>query len=254
MKKIVLSVATIAMMTTAANAGKNVAPVEAVIVEIPELVKVEESSLYTAGLKVGTLGLGAELSIPLSDSFSLRANVNGFSYSDDDVYEDAGDEIAYDATIDLLTVGLLLDYYPMESSQFRVTAGVYYNGNGFDATMEPTNGTYDIDGVPYNAADIGSLSADASFDDVAPYIGIGWGNKGTEAGWGFSIDVGAMYQGDAELNADVTRGAGIPNNAAGDALFSDIEDSVEAERVTAEDDLSDFQWYPVIMVGVTYTF
>ncbi len=256
MKKIVLSVATIAMMATAANAGKNTAPADTVIIEIPEEIIVVESSLYTAGFKLGTLGLGAELSIPLNNYFSVRASVNGLGYSKDDTYEDDGDEIAYDASVDLLTVGLLVDYYPMQSSQFRLTAGAYYNGNGVDAIMEPTNGIYDIDGTPYNAADIGSMTADTEFDTVAPYIGIGWGNKGTESGWGFSIDVGAMYHGEAALNADVTRGAGIPadNGGPNDILFDQIQTDVEDERKDAEDDMSDYPWYPVIMVGVTYTF
>ncbi|MEA1953449.1 MAG: hypothetical protein U9O24_03570 [Campylobacterota bacterium] len=262
MKKIVLSVAAVAMMGSNLYAGKNAAPVDAVVAEIPQVdVIVEDTSyginsLYTAGFKVGTLGLGAELSVPLGESFSVRASVNGFTYSKDDVYEDDGDEIAYDASVDLLTVGLLLDYYPIESSQFRLTAGAYYNGNGLDAILEPTNGVYDINGVSYDAGDIGSLNADIEFDKVAPYVGIGWGNKGTEAGWGFSIDVGAMYHGEGQLNADVTRGADIPtdNGGVNDQLFEDIVADVETKRVDAEDDMSDYQWYPVIMVGVTYTF
>ena len=253
MYKIVLSGVAFAMMGSSLFAGGNIAPVETVV---EPMVEVESSSFYTAGLKVGTLGVGAELSIPVNESLSARFSVNGLSYSDQDVYDDDGSEIAYDASIDLLTVGLLLDYYPMVESQFRLTAGAYYNGNGFDALGEPTAGTYDIDGIEYQADDIGALTADSDFDNIAPYIGIGWGNKGTEAGWSFSLDVGAMYHGEAKLNANVTRGAGIPADDGGqnDILFDQIQDGVETERQNAQDDLNDFQWYPVIMVGVTYTF
>jgi len=254
MKKIVLSVATIAMMATAANAGKNTAPADTVIIEIPEEIIVVESSLYTAGFKLGTLGLGAELSIPLNNYFSVRASVNGLGYSKDDTYEDDGDEIAYDASVDLLTVGLLVDYYPMQSSQFRLTAGAYYNGNGVDAIMEPTQGTYEIDGNDFKSKYIDSMTADTEFDTVAPYIGMGWGNKGTEAGWGFSIDVGAMYHGEATLNTKVNPGEPIPTDGTVPYTFSDIEGALETETQDAQDDINDFQWYPVIMVGVTYTF
>jgi len=248
MKKIVLSVATIAMMATVANAGKNTAPADTVIIDIPEEIVVVESSLYTAGFKLGTLGLGAELSIPLSDSFSVRASVSGLSYSHDDVYEEDDTELAYDATIDLLTAGLLLDYYPMQSSQFRITAGAYYNGNGFDGIVEPTGAKYTINNVDYEADVVKTITAEATFDDVAPYIGIGWGNKGTEAGWGFSIDVGAMYHGEAELNVDSEKGKDTFNQ------YADFEDALKDETKKAQDDLNDFPWYPVIMVGVTYTF
>ncbi len=256
MKKIVLSTVALTMIGSSLYAGGSIAPAEIA----PSPIVVEDvdmgTSLYTAGFKVGTLGLGAELSIPLSDFFSVRASVNGFSYSDEDVYEDDGDEIAYDASIDLLTVGLLLDFYPIESSQFRLSAGAYYNGNGTDAMMEPTNGEYEINGFPYKATDIGIMTADAEFDTVAPYIGIGWGNKGSESGWGFSIDVGAMYHGETTLNAEATRGVGIPadNGGPNDILFDQIQADVETERQDAEDEINDFKWYPVIMVGVTYTF
>ncbi len=258
MNKIVLSVATMAMMATAANAGKNTAPADTVIIEIPEQIIIEESSLYTAGFKVGTLGLGAEFSVPLNDSFSVRASVSGFSYSKDDTYEEDDTELAYDATIDLLTAGLLLDYYPMQSSQFRITAGAYYNGNGFDGIVEPTGSTYTINNIEYQADLVETISAETVFDDVAPYIGIGWGNKGTESGWSFSIDVGAMYHGEAELNVVPEKGVNTPSSGMTDDQFdieyANFETALEDETKDAQDDINDFQWYPVIMVGVTYTF
>lgn len=249
MHKIVLSVAAFAMMGSSLYATD---PVEPVIKPMGEVVEEVGSSLYTSGFKVGTLGLGLDLSIPVNESFNVRFNVSGLNYSKEDSEED----IDYDASIDLLTVGLLLDYYPMVESQFRLTAGAYYNGNGFDAEAIPTAGTYEINDVIYQADDIGSLTAETVLNKVAPYVGIGWGNKGSEAGWGFSIDVGAMYHGEAELEASVTRGVGIPTDGGGpnDILFDQIQDDVETERQSAEDDMSDFRWYPIIMVGVTYTF
>lgn len=82
-------------------------------------------------------------------------------------------------------------------------------------------------------------------NEVAPYVGIGWGNKGTKEGWGFSLDVGAMYHGEVGIDATLTETATSP---------ATLEASVETERKKAEDDISSYSFYPVIMIGVSYAF
>lgn len=246
MKKLRLSIAAVMAIGSLAYAGGDIVEVEPVVEVLPEAV----STYYTAALKVGTLGVGADLSIPITDSLNVRFNVNGFSYSDNGTEED----IEYDGTVQLLTVGALLDYYPFETSTFRLSAGAYYNGNETEADAIPTAGEYEINNVTYQADEIGSLNGAADFDGFAPYLGFGWGGRSTDPGWGVTLDIGAIYHGEANVQAEVTRGAGIPNDAIGDALFAEIEDNLESDRQTIEEDISEFKFYPVIMVGATYTF
>ena len=226
--------------------------VEINTLETNQTVEVTEqiSTLNTTTFKVGTLGAGIDLSIPMTETLNLRLSLNGLSYSVDDVEED----INYEGTAQLLTIGALLDYYPVEDSTFRLSGGVYYNGNKTEADAYPTGGDYEINDVTYQADEIGSLSGLVDFDTVSPYVGLGWGGRSVEPGWGFSLDIGAMYHGEPNVSAEVTRGAGIPNDAAGDAFYAQLEADVEAERLTIEEDASDFTIYPVIMIGVTYTF
>lgn len=226
--------------------------IETSVVETNQTVEVTEqiSNFNTTTFKVGTLGAGIDLSIPMTESLNVRLSLNGLSYSVDDTEDD----IDYEGTAQLLTVGALLDYYPIEESTFRLSAGVYYNGNETEADAFPTGGEYEINDVTYQANEIGSLSGLVDFDTLSPYLGLGWGGRSVEPGWGFSFDIGAMYHGEPNVSTTVTRGPGIPNNAEGDALFAQLEADVEAERLTIEEDASDFQFYPVIMIGVTYTF
>jgi hypothetical protein len=212
---------------------------------ITKPVKVELSQnqrVYNTGMKLGTLGLGVDISTPINDALSLRLNVNGASYSDTQE-EDDND---YDGTLDLLTAGVLLDYYPFENN-FRLTTGVYYNGNGFNGKVTPTTETtVDIDGVEYTLADINYVNTDVSFDTIAPYVGLGWGTDAHDEGWGFTFDLGVMYHGEA--NVDLT--ADIKNQD----LAEIINEGLKAEELNAEDDLNDFQFYPVVMLGVNYSF
>jgi len=254
MKRIELSAILMLAMANVVYAAGDIPEVEAVVpnqVEVTQVEMSEQVSNYNSTvLKVGTLGLGIDLAIPMTESLNLRLSLNGFSYSADDVEED----INYEATAQLMTLGALLDYYPIDDSTFRLSAGVYYNGNETEADAIPTNGEYEINDVTYQANEIGSLNGVLDFDTLAPYVGLGWGGRSVEPGWGFSLDIGAMYHGEPQLSTEVTRGVGIPNDAAGDAFFAQLEADVEAERLTIEEEASDFTIYPVIMIGVTYTF
>jgi len=233
MVKILLSLATVSMLGTASYAD-------------------EMNPNYTMGLNVGTEGAGLDISMPVTDVLNIRVSMNGANYSVSETEED----IEYDVEADLVLLGALVDYYPVESNQFRLSGGLFYNGNGITATGKPTNGEYEIDGTTYDAGDIGVLDADLEFDNFAPYLGMGWGYKGKESGWGFSFDIGAMYHGEPVISMNVTRGEDIPSDNGGpnDEFFEQIQADVAAEEQSAQEDASDYQWFPVIRVGVTYTF
>ena len=206
----------------------------------------QEEKASNMGLKVGTLGVGVDFSTPVNETLSVRFNVNGASYSRKELVNN----IDYDATLKLLTVGALLDYYPGENS-FRLTAGAYYNNNKFDLVATPAlTDKITIGGISYTGAEVGQVNANVTFNKIAPYIGLGWGNKPTsQKGWGFTFDLGAMYQGSAIASAEA-----IVNNTLPQLLKTQIVNDVEKERQKIEDDMGKYTWYPVIMIGANYTF
>lgn len=238
MQKLLLPVlASITLSSSAFGGNTFVAPL------VP-ILDIETPSYYTVALKAGTLGIGVDFSLPLNDYFSARLNINGFSYTGDTTQDD----VDYEATATLLTAGILLDYYPIHSSAFRVSAGVYYNGNVFEGDAQ-VNKAITLGTTSYNIGEIGSLAIESKLNEVAPYVGIGWGNKGTEEGWGFSLDVGAMYHGEVGIDATVK-----PSTALATSTEAVLVANVETERKNIEDDMSAYSFYPVIMIGVSYAF
>jgi len=197
-------------------------------------------------LKVGTLGLGVDYSTTINKDMAFRFNINGASTS----RKETIDSTKYDGDLKLLTVGALLDYYPSEGT-FRLTAGAYYNANKFDLVATPSlSDSISIGDNSYTGAEIGHLNSTVEFNKIAPYIGLGWGNKpSAEKGWGFTFDLGAMYQGSAIATAEA-----IVNNAVSQTVKNKITTDVEQERQKIEDDMGSYTWYPVIMIGVNYTF
>lgn len=193
----------------------------------------------TLGLKVGTLGIGVEGSYALSERWGLRGSFNTFSYGfDDDV-----DGVTYDGDLDLNSIALLADFRPW-SSAFRISGGALVNNNEISAAADPAP-TYDIGDNVYTLEEVGQLSAVADFDTVAPYLGLGWDLRMSEA-LRFSLDLGVLFQGEA----------GVSIQSTGGTLSNDpgLRADLDAEEQSFRDDLEDYDLYPVLSVGMSYAF
>ena len=237
-KKLTHSLLSVMALSAMAYAGGDIEEIK------PLEVDVVEASKYAVGLKVGTLGAGLDISRSINEKLNIRFNINGATYSD----TRCESNVEYDYDLTLATAGLLVDYFPMNNG-FRISAGAYYNGNEFELTAQPQGGSYNINGVTYTTAQIGSLAGLIEFDELAPYIGIGWGNTTKTKGWGFYADAGIMYHGEPQVTLTPTCGSAVTA-----AACTTIQNDVEAERLDLVNELSDYKIYPVVALGVTYTF
>ena len=202
---------------------------------------------YAVAAKVGTLGVGIEMTTNVTDNINLRVGVNGYNY--DRNGEESG--IEYEADLKLLTFDVLADYHPFETSSFRLTAGAMYNKNKLEMNGRPTSGTsFEINGQTYTTAEVADVDATVDFNNFAPYLGIGWGNAVKSAGWGFTADLGVMFQGTPKstITVDTT---GTTLTATEQALLAT---RVAAEKAELDDTLSSFKYYPVVSVGISYRF
>ena len=197
---------------------------------------------FAVGASVGTPGVGLHGTYGLTDSLNVRGVVNFFST--DTSEQTSG--IDYDLDLDLQSVGAILDWHPWAGT-FRVSAGVFSNGNDLSGVGRGRPGTFvEFGDELFPVEEIGQINAEADFDSVAPYLGIGWGNAVKEAGWSFAVDLGVYFQGDPEVTL-----------SAPDADPS-IVDEVEAERARAEaeleDELDSLDLYPYVSIGFAYRF
>jgi len=191
------------------------------------------------GAKAGTLGYGVELTKSFTDRINGRLGLNSYSASDSTT--ESG--IDYDIDLNLKTTTAMLDFHPFKGS-FRLSLGYVANSNSFDMLAQPVSGSYDINGTTYTEAQVGNLLGDVTFGS-GMYAGIGWGNAGDGKGLGFSVDLGVFQQGSPDLSMSAT------GPIAADPTFAA---NLQSEIDAAEKDLEDFQQYPVIAVGLTYSF
>lgn len=185
--------------------------------------------------KVGTLGLGLELTKSYSDVFTSRLGFNTYNFTSTSTQG----TVNYDAKLKLQTLSALADWYPMHGA-FRATGGLFYNNNKLSLTGVPTGGSnYTINGQQYTLT---SLQSEVTFNSVAPYLGIGWGNPAAQGkGWGLNSDFGILFQGSPKVTLTATG-----------AQAAAAQPAIDAERVRLQDSLKNYKYYPVASVGVSY--
>lgn len=196
----------------------------------------------TVGFSAGTRALNLELGYSFNPAFGVRAVGTDLSPS----YETSKDDVKYKGKLNLKSVSLLGDFYPMQGA-FRITAGAVFNHDTFTGHAVSENGFVIINGVPYPVSSGDSVQARATYPhDVMPYLGIGWGNPSFhKQGIGVTADLGAIYTDHAHATLTATG-----PDAANPTLLA----ALQQEQDRLNHDLHKVSVYPVASVGVYYGF
>ncbi len=194
-----------------------------------------------AGLKVSSQGIGLELTGSVSERLNLRIGANYFKLGK--TLDKSGNK--YDFDLKLKSFNALADWHVLGNG-FRLTGGAVMDKNTLDGQALDAN-SYDIGGMTFTSAEVGTLTGNIRFRDVSPYVGIGWGNPlSRDSGWTFMADLGVVFTGTARV--DLTSAGGTLSN---DPAFL-VE--VAREENDVRDDLDGFKYYPVVSLGFSYRF
>ena len=215
--------------------------------------EVEEDGIYwfwgskwpgmALGPKIGTTGIGLDLTFGITRFVNLRS---GFNYGSFTWSTGLGD-VDYDMDIDLISVPLLVDIHPF-ANHFRISGGLYIQP-GSKAAIEGTPSTATQIGAHVYAPEvIGTITGDIEVSStITPYLGIGFGNSvGEDQLLTFMVDFGVIFQAyDVSLTSD---GAGMTTKL--DTFRKDLV--LEEENV--QSDMDNFKIFPVLTFGITYHF
>ncbi len=192
------------------------------------------------GIKAGTLGIGPEVCYHINRLFSVRVDGGYLSVNK----STTSSNIKYNLNAKLKNAGLLLDWHPFFGS-FRVSAGIFYDGNKLSGDASSTVGNaYTINGHTYV---LNKLSAKATYKKAAPYFGIGWDTSSTSiSGLGFVFDAGFIY---SKATVDLTAygSPAIINNPQFQADLAKAQSDLQS-------DINKFKFWPVVMLGLVYRF
>lgn len=190
---------------------------------------------------IGTMGGTVEGQFQVNEYFQIRAGANYLAFDEDiDV-----DDITYDGELDFSGFGAFVDVHPFGNS-FFVTGGAYAGGKDIDLVASSTV-AIEIGGVTFTPAEYGRLEGDVSFEDVAPFVGVGFDTTFTGSGnWGFNILAGAAVFGSGDVTLD----------AVGGTLSNDpiLQAQLAQEIAEIENEIEDYEFWPVVQVGLSYRF
>lgn len=188
-----------------------------------------DSSGIALGLNAGTLGAGVEAGIRLTSWANLRVSGHVYSFS----YKDSIDGIDYTFDMDMENIIAAFELYPGDRQVFKFVGGAVFSGNEIDVL-----------GVPQATLD-SRITGEVTYDKVAPYVGIGFGNAlRADANFSISLDLGVIFQSYELVLKTEGTGSGL---AWVDERRTDVEDDIN-------DILEQIKIYPVATVSVAYQF
>ncbi len=192
-----------------------------------------------AGVSIGSLGAGATIAFGINRSLEARIGFNQFSMD----FDIDAQDLNYIGDVSLSTTTAILDFYPSQRSGFRLSLGAFLNNNEINGTASPGD-PVTLGSQVFQPEDIGSASASVAFPDTAPYVGLGWGRRtGEKNSLRFSVDAGVFMQGQPTTTLSIENPNGIIS-----------DEDIEQARTELQETLDDFELYPVLTLGVGYSF
>lgn len=213
----------------------------------PVSASAEERNGFTGG--VGTLGLEGIYTRNLNSYFDLVLGYSMLDY-DDTFSDDDGNSFSASATIEAPRIGL--QFFPLGFLNMEV--GLVMGAPDIGVEVRPNeNDTFDIGDNTYQASEIGYLSGDVAFEnDTAPYVLFGIG-RNVGGGLGLSLSLGAIQYG--KPNVDLrTRDCQFSITDLLSTACLSLAADVEAEEGKINNDLDEFELWPFLRIGLTYSF
>lgn len=215
-----------------------------------------EAGLIGVGIRLSTLGAGAEVGVSLSNKLNVRGGFNIFQYSRGFNH----DGITYKGQLNLRSGEAHLDWYPIGHT-FHLSPGLLvYNGNGATATANvPGGSTFTLGGTTYTSDPTNPITGTGKLDFVkaAPTAMLGFGNLVPQnRHFTYNLELGAVFQGSARTKLNLTGNAcdAFGLNCVNAATDPTVQSNVVAEQTKINNKLSPFKYYPVISFGFGYRF
>jgi hypothetical protein len=186
---------------------------------------------FSLSAELGTTGAGGSVGWRFSNLLGVHAGMDYFNWSGSRKVQD----ITYDLKAEPLSETVALDLYPWKRHSFHVSLGIMVDQSEISGQA---GGAYVLNGQIYS----GTLDLSIKGQPVAPYLSIG-GNLfyfDHAHHWAMFGELGVAYVGTAQvsLNAsDPTATVAVAN-----------------QKHKIEDARNQFPFWPILKLGVTYSF
>lgn len=212
------------------------------------------ATFFTAGLSsaqaqevyvgAGAFGLQLGYAHAINPQLNVRADYMTLG-SRSEISNESNTE--YKSQLNWNRKALLADWFPSETSGFRVTGGATFNSIKVDLTAGGAGQKVDINGKSYVLGANDSLNIQVKFPQTTPYLGIGWGLKPGIKGWGFHTDLGVSF---GRFRVTETRQGELANGGKLGVQQSDVD----KELTEVRDSVAKLKVLPQLTIGGSYSF
>lgn len=184
---------------------------------------------------ISSLGAGVEAGYRVNERWQVRAGING--YAGDFAY--TRNDYDLHSRLSLFNAGVTADYFPF-ANEFYVSAGARLSANRIEGKVK------NLHGKLKSGADVFVPNPLTDFtvtqNVVQPYLGAGYSIE-VRQGMALNFNLGALYAGAPDLDVD---------SRAHKLGFSRKDIRRQIER--AQSRLSPFRFYPVVQIGLKFSF
>lgn len=185
--------------------------------------------------QAGLAGYGATVQWGFTPYLAVTAGYTGADFSVRDVETD---DATYDGDIRLRNPQVLLNWAPF-GGHFRVSGGLVASDSGFDLVARP------------NDTPVDNLNVKADYKhSVAPILTLGWESPIMNKGLGYHLSAGVIYAGKPDVAISFRCKSIGPTPTQPEQEGCD--QFTANERREIEDELSKYQFLPVLQAGLIF--
>jgi hypothetical protein len=221
----------------------------------PDKLEVHPFSTFAIGVKVSTLGTGAEIATPLARSWNLRGTANFAQFR----YNFTLDGISYNTGVNLRSGQINADWFPFHGG-FHISPGVLYFRNGLSgsASVQPAR-SFSLDSVNYINSVDDPVHGTASFvfqRHLAPMVLFGFSNIIPRDSTHISVpfEFGIAYT-EAPVVAVQLNGTACTHQGCFNAgTDPSTQKNLKQQLHDVRDSANKFPVYPIASLGFAFRF
>lgn len=201
---------------------------------------------------IGTLGTEMTLSTKLSPYFDALIS---YQQMDVDTKLTDDDRNTLDITVETSAPRLGIQYYPFPTLGLAVEAGMVFGAPDIFVDAKPdASSQFTVGPRTYFTSQIGTLTGTVAFEDEnAPYLLFNIGRT-TSSGFNLNLSLGAVAYGAPKVTLKNSQCA-LESNAALNAIAcATLQDHIKEEELEVNKDLEEYQYWPLIRLGLSYSF
>lgn len=227
-------------------------------------------SAIALGVGISSMGIQVEAATSLSRHLNVRGTGSFFGYTDN--FTSNG--LNANAKLNLASAGASVDLYPFRAG-FRVSPGVmFYNQNQLTAAVTvPSGQSFKLDGTTYYSATTNAVTGATpvngngtlglNTNKTAFTVTTGWGNMIPRNGHiSVPFEIGIAVIGAPTVNVSLGGWACLDQaqtqcsdlSSPTNPIAAQVQSNLAAQEAKWVSDLKPLNIYPIISVGVAYSF